>query len=81
MRGGGRRRKANAVIKCILRGARGGWRGRRGGWGLSSMVWMRMRMRMGGMGMRMKKMQTLFSLLFAFVCEVGGGRVCAEGGK
>ena len=34
-----------------------------------------------GMRMRMKKMQTLFSLLFAFVCEVGGGRVCAEGGK
>ena len=24
-----------------------------------------------------KKMQTLFSLLFAFVCEVGGRRVCA----
>ena len=28
-----------------------------------------------------KKWQTLFSHLFAFVCEVGGGRVCAEGGK
>ena len=26
-----------------------------------------------------KKMQTLFSLLFAFVCEVVGRRVCAEG--
>ena len=28
-----------------------------------------------------KKMQTLFSHLFAVGCEVGGRRVCAEGGK
>ena len=28
-----------------------------------------------------KKMQTLFSLLFAFVCEVVGRRVCAGRGK
>ena len=39
---------------------------------MSGMVWKRMRMRMRMMWMTMmrKKMQTLFSLLFAFVCEV-----------